>query len=199
MNPGQSTTRDRLIRAATHLFALHGLKGASVRDICDLARANAGAISYHFGGKRQLYSVVMLQAAERLAASAAMNTQNPHSEPTERIVTAVQSLLAGIENDPESARLFLRDLADGGSVAVQALAPLLRDAYTALLTAAGFTEDVSDAASGQALFAKLAAPLFLLTAAWPVVERTLGLQATQRAPLVTALARDAVTSTRHSS
>ena len=54
----------------------------AIRDICDLAGANPGAVSYHFGGKRQLYRTVLRQAAEGLAAAASnaelFNSLNRH-------------------------------------------------------------------------------------------------------------------------
>jgi AcrR family transcriptional regulator len=53
------STRQRLVEAASALFAERGYSGASVRDICNLARVNPGAVSYHFCGKRQLYRTAL--------------------------------------------------------------------------------------------------------------------------------------------
>ncbi len=72
-------TRERLLQAATRLFADTGYRGASVRDICNLAGANPGAVSYHFGGKRQLYRSVLRQAAAWLAD---MGPSDPKPKPT---------------------------------------------------------------------------------------------------------------------
>ena len=47
MDP-QPTTRERLIGAAASLFAERGFRGADVRSICNIARVNPGAVSYHF-------------------------------------------------------------------------------------------------------------------------------------------------------
>lgn len=52
-------TRDSIVEAATALFCLHGYRGASVREICSRAGANANAITYHFGSKEQLYRDVL--------------------------------------------------------------------------------------------------------------------------------------------
>ena len=60
-------TRERVLDAAESLFAESGFRGASVRDICNLAGVNPGAVSYHFGGKRQLYRSVLRRAAAGLA------------------------------------------------------------------------------------------------------------------------------------
>ena len=61
-----TTTSERLLDASARLFAESGYRGASVRDICNQARANPGAVSYHFGGKRQLYRAVLRRAASQL-------------------------------------------------------------------------------------------------------------------------------------
>ena len=70
MDP-QPTTRERLIAAATSLFADRGFRGADVRSICNIARVNPGAVSYHFGGKGQLYRAVLRAVVDRLAGAVA--------------------------------------------------------------------------------------------------------------------------------
>lgn len=52
-------TRERLLRAAEQLFAEHGFKAVTVRQICQAARANVAAVNYHFGDKLGLYREVM--------------------------------------------------------------------------------------------------------------------------------------------
>lgn len=55
-------TRERLLTAATRLFADHGFAKVTVRDICDRAKANVAAVNYHFGGKVGLYEQVLRSA-----------------------------------------------------------------------------------------------------------------------------------------
>ena len=62
-------TRQRLLDAASRLFAERGFKDVTVRDICRAARANVAAVNYHFGDKRGLY-VQLLQAATALMREA---------------------------------------------------------------------------------------------------------------------------------
>jgi hypothetical protein len=84
-------------------------------------------------------------------------------------------------HDHDSAiRLLLRDLADGGSVAVEALTPPLRSAFERLSAALGEGDSPHGTARGRRLFIGLAAPLFLLTAGWPVIARALDLDIEQR-------------------
>jgi AcrR family transcriptional regulator len=48
-------TRRRLLEAAGMVFAEKGFWEASNADICKRARVNTAAVSYHFGGKENLY------------------------------------------------------------------------------------------------------------------------------------------------
>lgn len=56
-------TRERLLRAALAVFADHGYAGASVRRICQRARANPAAVKHYFGNKEGLYQEVLHAAA----------------------------------------------------------------------------------------------------------------------------------------
>ncbi len=58
-------TRRLLIDAATSLFAEHGFRGTSIRDIARTAGANVAAVNYHFGSKENLYRAVFRQLAAR--------------------------------------------------------------------------------------------------------------------------------------
>jgi AcrR family transcriptional regulator len=183
------TTRERLLQAATRLFADSGYRGASVRDICNLAGANPGAVSYHFGGKRQLYRAVLRRAAAGLAdMGPAADADNGEREPVS-VLDALRRVLDRMQSDDAATRLLLRDLADGGSVAVESLTPPLRTAFEQLATAIGHGDNPQASSEGRLLFLGLAAPLFLLTAAWPVVARALELDLDQREALLTELVR----------
>jgi len=52
-------TRDRILAAASDVFAQEGFEKATVRDICARARANVAAVNYHFRDKRELYRMVL--------------------------------------------------------------------------------------------------------------------------------------------
>ena len=51
-------TRERLLQAATEVFAENGFEKATVREICRRADANVAAIHYHFGDKKRLYAAI---------------------------------------------------------------------------------------------------------------------------------------------
>ena len=62
-------TRERLIEAAGQLFADHGFRKVTVREICRVARANVAAVNYHFGDKLGLYREVLQSAIDAMRAT----------------------------------------------------------------------------------------------------------------------------------
>lgn len=167
-----ATTRDRLIAAATTLFADHGFRGAAVRDICNQARVNPGAVSYHFGGKKQLYRAVLRAAVNKLAEPG----HEMESEDTGK--TLVQSFLEleeTIRRQPGLSRLILRDVADGGKMAIEALSPALRGLQATVADSIGAPEGHEGQREVNRVILRLASPIVLRTVAWPVLERVLQL------------------------
>ena len=60
-------TRAKLTSAAIEVFAKVGYEAASTRELAKQAHANLSAITYHFGGNKELY----LAAAQEIADYAA--------------------------------------------------------------------------------------------------------------------------------
>jgi AcrR family transcriptional regulator len=75
-------TRDKIIKAASHVFARNGYEGAGIRAIVAEADVNQAAINYHFGSKEGLYRAV-LQAALRALMKDDDAPQNPDTLPRE--------------------------------------------------------------------------------------------------------------------
>jgi AcrR family transcriptional regulator len=85
------TTRDKLLRAALHLFARQGLD-VPLRDINELAgQRNASALHYHFGGRPELIAAIIdryrLSDAEHAAIEEELRS-GPHD-----IRTVVEGLV----------------------------------------------------------------------------------------------------------
>src|ERR1700732_4531958 len=64
--PGRRPGKERILDAAERLFARHGFYGISVRDITEEAGVDVALVSYHFGGKRELFTAVFQRRAELL-------------------------------------------------------------------------------------------------------------------------------------
>src|SRR6266851_2025647 len=65
-------TRQRVLEAAGPIFAEKGFKATNVREICEQAGANIGAVNYYFRSKEQLYIETVRYAYQSCAASVPM-------------------------------------------------------------------------------------------------------------------------------
>lgn len=64
--PDQAATKTLVFTTAERLFALHGLKTVSVRDITAAAGVNLAAVNYHFRSKDALLLAIFLKRASEL-------------------------------------------------------------------------------------------------------------------------------------
>jgi AcrR family transcriptional regulator len=108
MNSRQ-TVPDRLLAAAGDLFARHGFDAVSVRQITSRAKANLGAITYHYGSKEALFHAVLdrvgARMSDRFVAIAA-----ERGTPLERIGRVVTMVLT--DDHLPAPTLILRELAN---------------------------------------------------------------------------------------
>ena len=58
--------KEKLLAAATRLFAEKGFAGVSIRQLAEAAGVNSAMISYYYGGKEGLYEAVLITQYERL-------------------------------------------------------------------------------------------------------------------------------------
>ena len=58
--------REKLLAAATRLFAEKGFAGVSIRQLAETAGVNSAMISYYYSGKEGLYEAVLTTQYERL-------------------------------------------------------------------------------------------------------------------------------------
>jgi AcrR family transcriptional regulator len=125
------TTKDKLMDAAEKLFARKGFYGATLRDITAAAGVDLALVTYHFGGKKQLFVAVIERRGhvlneERLRrlAAARLNAA-PGAPSTEAVVDAFLdpildrlahagpgwhnyfSLIAYVNNSPEWGRKMM--------------------------------------------------------------------------------------------
>lgn len=129
INPARSPeTREQLVAFALPIFARHGYDGASTRDIARKAGVALSAISYHFGGKPELFAAVADRAAqvmfaplEAIVAEAAMlaaagPSREAASDMLAALVDAVAVSLLTTGHEAEAANQFgMRELAVGGA------------------------------------------------------------------------------------
>lgn len=100
----------RLLAAARALFARRGYDGTSVRAITAKAKANLGAITYHFGSKEALYHKVIESITEPFVDRVAAAAAGPGA-PLNRIEAIVRTFFKQMERHPEMPALIIRVLA----------------------------------------------------------------------------------------
>src|SRR5438067_747835 len=125
---GQASTKQRLLEAAEELFAAKGFDGTSVEDITKRAKANRAAVSFHFGGKEQLY-IEAVKYAHRNCISGAPFPDWPAGTPAEeRLRGFVRTMIVRMIADlsPASAQLMMREMVQPTAACVEVVREYIR-------------------------------------------------------------------------
>jgi AcrR family transcriptional regulator len=90
--PPSPPTKTRILDAAERCFAEHGYRATSLRAVTTAARVNLAAVSYHFGGKEDLFVEVLARRIgpindERLAGLDQLEARYPRGRlPLEQVL-----------------------------------------------------------------------------------------------------------------
>lgn len=135
VNFEEASTRQRIIDAATVLFANEGLHGASTRAIARESGVNLSLISYYFGGKESLYKAVIqdfvlrvfreIEAVADDFEKADVSVQSIHKA----IHSIVDTLIDMRVANPHVVKIMTREKLSG--------LPFSRDIHETMMTRAG--------------------------------------------------------------
>ncbi|TDC85891.1 TetR family transcriptional regulator [Actinomadura sp. 7K507] len=110
------TASERILGAATRLFAALGYDGTSTRMIAEAAGLNVATVAYHAGGKRDLYLAVIERA--HLAERALLEDGVAQVGDAESLLTLVDRYVDFCAENPEVPALWMhRWLSDAADVA----------------------------------------------------------------------------------
>lgn len=110
--------RARLLEEAEKIFAEKGFAKASTREICAAAGLNSAAISYHFGGKEELYRAVLMGPIEAITGEFA-GFDDPELSLSDALSRILSPFVLGAAADQCGVRLHLREMIEPSSVYAQ--------------------------------------------------------------------------------
>lgn len=107
-------TRESLVTAAGSLFAARGFDGVTVAEVARQAGANKALISYHFGGKLQLYRTILRETFEELLSR--VEPLRSDARPPDQVLREFIALVGDTANSrrPHLSRMMLREVIAGG-------------------------------------------------------------------------------------
>ncbi|HOC41630.1 MAG TPA: TetR/AcrR family transcriptional regulator [Thermoanaerobaculales bacterium] len=124
-SPRDPERRDRILDAASTVFAAQGFAGARVDDIAARAGINKAMLYYHVGDKTALYSAVLLRNFDRvrMAIDEALTAGGTARQRLEAVITALTRM---VQRHPDHPRMMLREIASGAaSLEPEVLAAML--------------------------------------------------------------------------
>jgi TetR/AcrR family transcriptional regulator len=113
-------TRDRVLQVAQALFAEHGYRGTSLRDIAKRIGIKAPSLLHHFPSKQQLYLAVldrMFQSLEDAANAIAWGRESRQ----DRMRQAVGDAIDFIASHSDFMRIMWKEMADESGIGRQVL------------------------------------------------------------------------------
>jgi AcrR family transcriptional regulator len=132
-------TNDRLLAAATEVFADVGYRAATLREICRRGNANIAAVNYHFHDKQQLYTAVLEQAVLAAGEGLVQITPQEDRPPEEKLWHFIQRLfhsLLGVDRPLQLLRLIAHEMVEPTpalDVAVEKAARPVNDILAAIV------------------------------------------------------------------
>lgn len=158
------TARDRILAAASALFAERGFDAVSVADIAHASGTSTSLIYYHFADKQALFETAVLEAADLMesVASAALSASG---SPAERLVAFARAYSGLLGSHPDTMRVLIlsvanlhgrlpREVLERASAIVAGIAATIEEGVTA-----GLFRPVEPRAAAAALFAMTNAPV----------------------------------------
>jgi AcrR family transcriptional regulator len=111
-SPSPDDSRERVVAAATALFAEHGYDGTSTRQIANQVGLNVATVAYHAGSKAELYQEVMRRAyaaeARHLAGALAAFQTSAAADAAAAVRTLVGAYLDFCLGNPHVPALWMR-------------------------------------------------------------------------------------------
>lgn len=110
---GAAGGRDRILDAATEVFAEKGFGETRVDEIAARAGVNKAMLYYHVGGKEELYAAVLTGTLDRALAALHASTEGI-DDPARKLQAVLDTLARMGKEQPGFVPLVMREIASGG-------------------------------------------------------------------------------------
>jgi AcrR family transcriptional regulator len=135
--------RERILVAATQVFARRGYQGTTIDNIVAAAGIGVGSFYELFDNKEDCF----LRAFDRVVAAARAKiteTADPARAWSEQICAALRTLLALVAAEPDSARIFFVEAQSSGSSAEKRYLAVIDSIVPVLRRGRGLNKGTSD-------------------------------------------------------
>ncbi len=105
------TTADKILHAASRLFAEKGFANVSVRDLCREAGTTAPVIYYYFGSKKGLFDAVARKGISMSDFIAKLARASEIDDPKKGLASFIETYLSSFPEHAFDPGLYMRDSA----------------------------------------------------------------------------------------
>lgn len=104
-------TRQHILEVAGRLYAEHGCKATTSKQVCTAAQVNLASVNYHFGSREGLYGAVLVEAHRRLLSREALSAiADGAGDARAKLGQIIDGLVAGMGGEGWHLRVFMREL-----------------------------------------------------------------------------------------
>lgn len=154
-------SKQRILAAASTLFAERGFAATSVDRIAARARLNKAMIYYHFHSKQALYRAVLREILALMGSHVATIDATADT-PLDKLDRFVATFVAQGAAHPHFAPIMLREVAEGGR-------RLDEDTYSAMARIVRTITGIVDQGRATGQFEPVDPILLYLTTVWPIM------------------------------
>ncbi len=130
-------TRDKLLHAASQIFAERGFDKATVREICQAAgMSNLAAVNYYFGDKERLYIEAVKLAHRLKVAEVPLPQWTADTAPEAKLHGFILTMLKRMMGDscqPWHEQLMMREVTKPTAAVVELVQEFIRPHFELLL------------------------------------------------------------------
>jgi AcrR family transcriptional regulator len=184
----------RLLDVAERFFAERGPGATGIRELAQAAGVNVAAVSYHFGGKEQLYLAVLKRAFKNSGdiggviaeCRARAHAKGTRAAAEEALGVVIRRFMAFLDHEGKQARtrLVLREMADPTEALGIICADFIGPSSEALLDLIGLLRpDLVGTRKLRIVAANLAAQCVFYTLSRPIALFMLGDRETTEASI----------------